>query len=65
MVKNLQQILKNFADTIDVLTKGEIGRGNFSGAFLVAAGIAAGIAFAPLALYTNYCWTTNSENYIR
>ena len=40
--------IKNFADTIDVLTKGEIGRGNFPGA-LVAAGIAAGIVFAPLA----------------
>jgi hypothetical protein len=37
-----------FANNIDILTKGEIGRGNFPGS-LVAAGIAAGIAFAPLA----------------
>jgi len=40
--------LKNFANTVDILTKGEVGRGNFPGS-LVAAGIAAGIAFAPLA----------------
>ena len=46
--KEFTRDIKNFADTIDVLTKGEIGRGNFPGA-LVAAGIAAGIVFAPLA----------------
>jgi len=46
--KEFAKDLKHFADTIDVLTKGEIGRGNFPGA-LVAAGIAAGVVFAPLA----------------
>ena len=46
--KEFTKDIKHFADTIDVLTKGEIGRGNFPGA-LVAAGIAAGIVFAPLA----------------
>jgi len=46
--KEFARDLKHFADTIDVLTKGEIGRGNFPGA-LVAAGIAAGVVFAPLA----------------
>ena len=46
--KEFASDLKHFANTIDVLTKGEIGRGNFPGA-LVAAGIAAGVVFAPLA----------------
>ena len=46
--KEFARDLKHFADTIDVLTKGEIGRGNFPGA-LVAAGMAAGVVFAPLA----------------
>jgi hypothetical protein len=46
--KEFAKDLKHFADTIDVLTKGEIGRGNFPGA-LVAAGMAAGVVFAPLA----------------
>ena len=46
--KEFTKDIKHFADTIDVLTKGEIGRGNFPGA-LIAAGIAAGIVFAPLA----------------
>ena len=45
--KEFAKDLKHFADTIDVLTKGEIGRGNFPGA-LVAAGMAAGVVFAPL-----------------
>jgi len=46
--KRFTQDINSFADTIDILTKGEVGRGNFPGS-LVAAGIAAGIAFAPLA----------------
>lgn len=46
--KEFASDLKHFANTIDLLTKGEIGRGNFPGA-LVAAGIAAGVVFAPLA----------------
>jgi len=46
--KEFAKDLKHFADTIDVLTKGEIGRGNFPGG-LVAAGMAAGVVFAPLA----------------
>ena len=46
--KEFTKDIKHFADTIDALTKGEIGRGNFPGA-LVAAGIAAGVVFAPLA----------------
>tara|TARA_R100000278_G_scaffold29916_1_gene27490 strand:- start:668 stop:3973 length:3306 start_codon:yes stop_codon:yes gene_type:complete len=46
--RRFTQDINSFADTIDILTKGEVGRGNFPGS-LVAAGIAAGIAFAPLA----------------
>ena len=46
--KEFTRDIKHFADTIDVLTKGEIGRGNFPGG-LVAAGIAASVVFAPLA----------------
>lgn len=46
--KEFTKDLKHFADTIDVLTKGEIGRGNFPGA-IVAAGIGAAIIFQPLA----------------
>mgnify|MGYP003109900117 CR=1 FL=1 len=39
--------IKHFANVVDVLTKGEVGRGNFAGA-LIAAGIAASVVFAPL-----------------
>tara|TARA_R100000664_G_C2757898_1_gene146415 strand:- start:7 stop:3261 length:3255 start_codon:yes stop_codon:yes gene_type:complete len=46
--KEFTRDIKHFADTIDVLTKGEIGRGNFPGG-LVAAGIAASVVFSPLA----------------
>ena len=45
--RRFTQDIYSFADTVDILTKGEVGRGNFPGS-LVAAGIAAGIAFAPL-----------------
>ena len=57
--KEFTRDIKNFADTIDVLTKGEIGRGNFPGA-LVAAGIAAGIVFAPLAAIPTIGRASNS-----
>ena len=46
--KEFTQDITYFANSIDILTKGEIGRGNFPGA-LISAGIAAGIVFAPLA----------------
>ena len=46
--KEITQGLKNFSKEVDVLTKGEKGRGGSAGT-LIAAGISAAIIFAPLA----------------
>ncbi len=46
--KEVTQGLKDFQRYIDLSTVGEIGRGGSAGG-LVAAGIAAGVVFAPLA----------------
>jgi hypothetical protein len=45
--KEFVQDINSFADVINALTKGEVGRGNGPGA-LIAAGIGAGIVFYPL-----------------
>jgi len=45
--KEFVQDINSFADVINALTKGEVGRGNGPGA-LIAAGIGAGIIFFPL-----------------
>ncbi len=45
--KEFVQDINSFADIINALTKGEVGRGNGPGA-LIAAGIGAGIVFYPL-----------------
>jgi hypothetical protein len=46
--KETTQALKQFADTMDILTKGEPGRGGAGAGGIVAAGIGASILFAPL-----------------
>ena len=46
--KETTQSLKQLANTIDIATKGEVGRGAGAGG-IVAAGIGASILFAPMA----------------